>query len=331
MAVVRTVLGDVDPGALGSTNYHEHLFQVSPLLPGDELDDEGASEAEARLLRESGFSAMIDATPTCLGRRPGASARISSRASLHVVASTGAHREEHYCGGAHWILELSEQQLADRFTADVEVGMPAHDQPTSGARAVTPTGEPVRAGLVKAGIGYWRISPFERRVLAAVSQTHSRTGVPVMVHLESGSGAFEVLAVLVAEGVVADAVVLAHIDRNPDPVLHAELAAAGAYLGYDGFARAKDWPDSTLISCLERATELGAGDRLLVGGDVARRSRYVSYGGMPGLAYLGRRVVPRLRSSHVPDLARRVLVDNPARLLTMHGDRPPETSTKGAP
>ena len=47
MTSVRTVLGDVDPAELGTVDYHEHLFQVSPLLPGDELDDEERSGAEA--------------------------------------------------------------------------------------------------------------------------------------------------------------------------------------------------------------------------------------------------------------------------------------------
>ena len=32
--MVRTVLGDVAADRLGRTNYHEHLFQVSPLLIG---------------------------------------------------------------------------------------------------------------------------------------------------------------------------------------------------------------------------------------------------------------------------------------------------------
>ena len=62
-----------------------------------------------------------------------------------------------------------------------------------------------------------------------------------MVHLEHGSAAFELLEVLASDGVRPEAVLLAHVDRNPDPGLHAELAAAGAYLGYDGFARTRDW------------------------------------------------------------------------------------------
>lgn len=39
MKAVRTVLGDIAPEQLGVTNGHEHAFQVSPMLPGEELDD----------------------------------------------------------------------------------------------------------------------------------------------------------------------------------------------------------------------------------------------------------------------------------------------------
>ena len=40
---VTTVLGEIDARNLRRTDYHEHLFQATPLLPGDELDDEDAS------------------------------------------------------------------------------------------------------------------------------------------------------------------------------------------------------------------------------------------------------------------------------------------------
>ena len=137
-----------------------------------------------------------------------------------------------------------------------------------------------------------------------------------MVHLEHGSAAFEVLAALEVLGVPASAVALAHVDRNPDPGLHAELAAAGAYLGYDGWARSQRWPDSLLLDCLLRAAEQGAAERLLLGGDVARASRYRGYGGMPGLAYLGERVLPRLERETSPALVTALLETNPVRWLS---------------
>jgi 5-phospho-D-xylono-1,4-lactonase len=312
---VTTVLGNIDARSLGRTNYHEHLFQVTPLLPGDELDDEDASRQEAALLRESGFDAMIDATPTGLGRNPVALARISRATGIHVVATTGGHREAHYAPG-HWLLELSSGQLANRFTDDVQVGMPVRDDAGSAEVVANEAGLPVRAGVLKAGIDYWGWTEFERRVLAAVADAHARTGAPVMVHLEHGSAAFELLEVLASDGVRPEAVLLAHVDRNPDPGLHAELATAGAYLGYDGFARTRNWPDSMLIDCLVRSAELGAIDRLMIGGDVARRTRYVAYGGRPGLASVGRRVVPRLVQAGDKDLVEAVLVRNPARYLS---------------
>jgi len=299
ITLARTVLGDLAPSELGTTNYHEHLFQVSPLLPGEDLDEEAASTREATRLRNSGFASMVDATPLGLGRRPDAIARIAATTGLNIIATTGAHREEHY-GAHHWIREFTESTLADRFTTELTTGM---------------DDTAIRAGLLKAGIGYWRISTFERTVIAAVAAAHRVTSAPVMVHLEHASAGFEVLELLRLSGVAAHAVVLAHVDRNPDPVLHADLAATGAYLGYDGWARFKDWPESTLVDCAVRAIELGAGERIVIGGDVARRTRYVEYGGMPGLQHLGDRVLPRFRSAIGAELTRGITTLNPARLL----------------
>lgn len=314
--MIRTVLGDVPPDRLGRCDYHEHLFQISPLLPADELDDEQASGAEARSLRDAGIDAMVEATPTGLGRDPAGVARISARTGLAVVHVSGAHRHEHYPTG-HWLPEIGEDDLERRFTADVADGLPAADRPERGAPALGPAGEPVRAGMLKAGVGYWRIDPFERRVLATVGAAAAATGVPVMVHLEFGSTAWEVLDALATAGVSADRVVLAHIDRNLDPGLHAELTRAGAYLGYDGMARHREAPDSAIVDCLARVSAEGDPDRLLLGGDVARRSRYRSYGGIPGLGYLPTRFLPRLRAALGTELVDQLLVTNPARLLTV--------------
>ncbi|NAZ87844.1 aryldialkylphosphatase, partial [Kineococcus sp. T90] len=248
---VRTVLGDVPAGALGRCDYHEHLFQASVLLPGEDLDDEAASGREGASLRAAGIDAVVEATPTGLGRRPAAVARISAGTGLTVVHTSGAHRQEHYPHG-HWVLQAPVRELTARFTADVLEGLPAQDVRGRGAPARGPHGQPVRAGLLKAGVGYWRISAFEHRVLAATAAAARASGVAVMVHLEHGSAAWEVLEVLREAGVAPARVVLAHADRNLDPGLHAELIAAGAVLGYDGAARHRQAPDSAILDCLER-------------------------------------------------------------------------------
>lgn len=321
MTSVRAVLGDRPASQLGRVDYHEHLFQVSPLLAGDELTDEATSTREAELLYASGFHTMVDATPTGLGRDPAGLARISAATGLSILASTGAHREAHY-GSSHWLLEKTTAQLASRFVSDIQMGMPERDQPTESQPALSPARKPVRAGVLKAGIGYWSITAFERRVIEAVADAHAQTGAPVMVHLEYGSAAWEVLDLLAKSGVEASSVVLAHIDRNPDPGLHAELAAHGAYPGYDGVARHKSWPDSVVLNCLLEAAQRGANERIILGGDVARRTRYIASGGMPGLAYLGDRFVPRIVEAGGNDLTRMVLEANPQRWAARFSNLP---------
>ncbi|MFC6356491.1 phosphotriesterase family protein [Luethyella okanaganae] len=316
--MIRTVLGDIAPDELGPTNYHEHLFQTSPLLPGDELDDPDASLREARLLAASGFAAMVDATPIGLGRDATGMARISARTGLSVVATTGTHREAHYHAG-HWLRTLDVARRAKLFVRDIVDGMPDADAiPDKGAPAHTPAGDAVRAGLVKAGVGYWSITPFERTTLDAAAVAHGETGVPVMVHLEFCTAAHEVLDLLEAEGVAPRRVVLAHADRDPDPDLHLDLAARGAWLGYDGMARPRTRSEAELLDLAERVVARGGGTRILLGGDVARASRYIAYGGMPGLAYLGERYLPRLRKRIGDEATDAMLLANPRTCLSLH-------------
>ncbi|SED79815.1 phosphotriesterase family protein [Ruania alba] len=312
---IRTVLGDVDPATLGATNTHEHLFQVSPLLPGDDLDDPELSQAEAADLVESGFTAMIDATPIGLGRRPADVARISAAVGLTVVASTGVHREAHYPAG-HPMHTVSVAKRTALFRRDLTEAMPISDDVTHPTeRAVGPQGADVRAGLIKCGIGYWSISGFERSTLEAAGEVHRETGAPVMVHLEHCTAAHELLDLLVRCGVAPYRVMLAHADRLLDPGLHVELIARGAYLGYDGAARARNHSDAALIDLTEAVLAAG-GTRIVLGADVARASRYLAYGGMPGLAYLGRRYLPRLEARIGADAVHQILVQNPRELLT---------------
>lgn len=316
MAIVRTVLGDIAPAALGRTDVHEHLLMRSPLLRGDELDDLDRSATEAGMLRAAGIDALVELTPIGLGRDPLGVAEIARRTGLKIVLATGLHREAHY-PPEHWVHRTAPEVLAELFVRDLTEGCDAND--CSGPREA-PTH--VRAGVIKVGVGYWRISPTEHRVLEAAGRAHRRTGAAVVCHLQLGTAGPDVIDALGAVGVAPDRIALAHADRNPDPGLHGELAAAGAYVCYDGAGRAKYWPDSLLVDCLLQVAKAGHAERLLLGADVARRSAFRAYGGGPGLAYLPERFVPRLAAAGGQALVDRLLVDNPARFLAIEPASP---------
>ena len=95
-------------------------------------------------------------------------------------------------------------------------------------------------------------------------------------------------------------------------------------------ARHQYGPDSAILECLEDVVESGHGDRILLGGDVARRSRYISYGGMPGLSYLPARFLPRLVARIGRDAVDSALKVNPLRLLAL-GVKPADLLTVALP
>lgn len=212
----------------------------TPVLPGEQLDDRHRSGAEAESLRAAGIDALVELTTLGLGRDPDGLREISARSGLRIVMATGVQREAHHPPGDP-LRETPADALADRLVADIEVGV-----------------DGVRAGVIKVGAGYWSVSKFERRTIEAAGQAHRRTGAAVVCHLELGTAALEVLALLEAAGVPPSRVALAHMDRNPDPALHQEVAAAGAFVGYDGWARPKHHPDSALLACLLAVAEGGA-------------------------------------------------------------------------
>jgi predicted metal-dependent phosphotriesterase family hydrolase len=274
-AIIRTIRGDIAPADLGPCDAHEHLFLVTPAQPGDEYADVG--------------KALVDWTPIGLGRDLNGLHAVSDATGLHIVAATGVHRDVHYAADDPLRTE-GEEALADRFVADL-----------------------ARCGIVKVGAGYHHLSSFEAKAFAAAAAAHERTRAPVCVHTEHGTMGLSIVERLQELGVPPPSVVLAHVDRNPDPGEHAETAAAGAWLQLDGPGRTKYWPDSTILALIADLAERGHADRLLLGGDTGRRSMMRAYGGGPGLDYLFARFKPRLERELGRELSERIFVTNPAR------------------
>jgi 5-phospho-D-xylono-1,4-lactonase len=307
---VVTVAGPLPTGSLGVVDAHDHLFIASPAMRGGEIDDPDLVAAEVREARGTGIRSIVELTPIGLGRRPDLMRRVAAETGVAVVGATGYHRDAHYPPG-HWALEASVALLADRVVADLLVGMHPHDWE---GEAAPDSG---RAGVIKAGASYQRISPAEHRRLEAAAAGVVAAGVAVVVHTEIGTCGHEIVDVLEAAGARPDRIVLAHLDRNPDLELHAEIAGRGVALVYDTIGRIKYRPDSVLLDLVEGMVGAGHGDRLMLGLDLGVRDYFRSFGGGPGMRTLMADFVPRLRRRIGDAATDAILVANPARVYAV--------------
>ena len=308
---VQTVLGPVDPSCLGVVDAHDHLFLDSPALKGQSFGDLEPMVAEVEEARASGIATIVEMTPIGLGRRPDRMRELSWATGVAIVAASGYHRDAHYPEG-HWVHAAPVELLADRILTDLRAGM----HPTDWLGADVPL-DPARAGAIKGGTSYHRISPSEARRLDAIGGAAAATGAAVLVHAEIGTMAHEIVDRLEAAGTSADRIALAHMDRNPDAELHAEVCARGVILEYDTVGRTKYHPDSVVLDLIERMVSAGHGSRLMLGLDLGQRDYLRAYGGGPGLRYLMTAFAPRLRRRLGDAAVDAILIANPARFYAL--------------
>lgn len=312
--LVRTVDGDIASASLGRTDAHEHVFLSSPALAGEDFQDFTKAAQELVLVKESGIDTVVDLTTIGLGRRPAELAEVSRRSGLNIIAATGFHRDAHY-GPSHWIQSAARATLLDALISDVQKGIEASDWTTTSRNYTS-----ARAGIIKAGASYQKISASERLRLDICAEAALITGVPLAVHTEVGTAGHEILDAVERAGLSADRVLLAHLDRNPDADVHEELIQRGASLVYDTIGRIKYRPESTILDLCEEMVDRGHADHLMLGTDVGRRSTLLSYGGGPGMDVLGRTFIPRLHKRIGIEATDVLLVSAPARFFVLQGD-----------
>jgi predicted metal-dependent phosphotriesterase family hydrolase len=283
MSIVRTVLGDIDPRAMGVTYAHEHLVidggRPVQMQADFDLSDVDRMASEVAAAADFGLGTVVDAMPCDAGRSAVKLAELSRRTGVHVIAPTGLHHDRYY-GPAHWRHRLSIDELADLFVADICEGIDANDYSGPVVRRTAH-----RAGVIKVAGSAGGPSDVDRPTFEAAAQAHGRTGAPILTHCEGGTGGLEQVRLLVDHGVDPDHIALSHVDKVVDRGYHRELAATGAVREYDGSFRWGDEPNGTL-QLLQWAAEDGTLDQVVLGMDAARQGYYAVYGGRPGLTWL---------------------------------------------
>ena len=337
-----TVLGPVAPEELGVTLPHEHLLldltclwhpplhpwqeplvnavptlETRGLLHGDpyvsrpnlRLDGVDTAVEEVRTYGDAGGKTIVDLTVHGISPQPGALQEISKRTGVQVVAGCG-----YYVRTSHppYLSSATEEELAETMVREIVEG-------------IADTG--VRPGIIGELGTSGTIHDEERKVLRAAARAQRATGLAINVHLAIFSrNGRRVLDILEAAGADLTRVILSHLDEQPDTAYHRSVLERGAYVELDTFGSEmyfddsgeRESSDAERLEALLRLLEEGWRKRLLLSQDVCTKMHLRRYGGF-GYAHLLRAIVPRLRRRGVDDdTIRTLLVENPARILTVH-------------
>ena len=299
MSMVQTVLGPVPAGELGLTVSHEHLLCRPPGSVGEAdpdlvLDDPEAAIAELAAFKAAGGNAVVEVTPVDYGRDLDGLVALSRRSGVHIVAATGLHKDQF---SAPYTARLDEDQLADIFMRDLQVGVNG-----------------VRLGVIKLGSSLDQITPGERKAFTAAALAQRATGATITTHTEAGRLALEQLEVLIGAGADPERIVIGHLDRLLDTGYHEAVLRTGAYVGYDQIGKPKYATDARRAEALAILVARGHGAKLLISGDLGRKSYWSTYGGKPGLDYIPKTFLSMLCAAGLSaGQAEDLVVSNPAR------------------
>ena len=323
MAFVRTVDGDIDPQKMGVTYCHDHIYCVPQLWKerGDDdllLDDPEASKAELKIFAAAGGQTIYDATAIDYGRNVGVVKRIANEAGVQIIATAGFNKSLMWPGTMNdgrrtfdqWIASVSRKELASHIVSEVTEGMDGTD---------------IKGGVVKFGTGYNTISESEIKTVYAALDAHKETGAPIHAHTELGTMPLEQLDLLRQENVDPGRLTIAHLDRNPDPWLHRKVAETGVFFSFDGITRVKYYPENVRTRCILDLVKAGHEDQIMIGGDIARKTMFASYGkGGLGMGFILEKWVPRfIEEAGEAGFDGKTLIDkffvkNPQRAFAFH-------------
>lgn len=328
-AVIRTVLGDIDPATLagGHTLFHEHLdiggnYTVPPSEAPrgftDPLSDEEAEAFVSLVSDELRMSAELDGlaciVDAAIYRRTEQQLeflrQMATRSGVAVVAA-----------GAYWrapfpenIAAMNVDELTEHLITD------ARGQNWGAYGEVGTSLE---------------MHETERTFLHAVGRAHHVTNLPIFTHIEHEGCrpcGLEQLDVLEEENVDFSRVCIGHLSditaqQDPGWTSHQEIGRRGAWLGYDTVGRelqldtSADIPEADKVRMVLNVLEAGYEDQVLLAADFAASSQLKSNWGN-GFSTAIVQFVPKLRYAGVDDATlHKITVDNPRRFLAF---APPE-------
>lgn len=296
-----TVNGPVEGSKLGITYVHEHLL-VKP--QSDDLkycaytlQDVEKSTTEGRIFREAGGRTLVEMTPIYYGRNIAGCRAISIAAGIHVICTTGYHKEEFMPA---WFKERTEDDLFEIVRGEILDGMDETDS---------------RAGVIKFGTSFGTITKQEERAICVAARANHETGIPISTHCDKGTMAIEQTEYLKSLGVDLRKVLLCHIDSKMDIDYALKVCQTGVNICIDHVGRELADKDQFRVKLITELVRAGFTSQVTLSGDMGKINYLSAYGGQPGLSYILTQLKTELLGHITMEDFRRMTVDNPARIF----------------
>ena len=334
---VQTVLGPVEPEALGQVLMHEHLVWDirSPLLAAMQNQgpmlclcnyhetnygrtkvprnliskDVELATREVGYMKEAGGGTVVELSSGGLSPDPLGLQTISRETGAHIVMGCGHYVDEYQPAANH---ERSVDDFAEEMISQVFEGA---------------WGTDVRAGMI-GEIGCQ--SPWtdtEKRVMKAAIIAEGETGAALNVHPgRDSTQPQEVMGFVAAEGGRPERVVISHIDRTIfDRDEMCRLADTGCILEFDLFGQETsyyglnpkiDMPnDAVRLRHIRALIDRGHLDQIVISHDICYVSRLKEKGGH-GYGHIFQNVLPLMRDRDFTEAEiGAIMVETPQRIL----------------
>lgn len=333
----QTVLGPVDPAALGPTLMHEHLiWDIRTPAMRAEPDQgpeitlcncfainygrkrkvprnlrfrcEPTAVAELAELKAAGGRTVVELSSGGLDPDPAALARLAAEAGLNIIMGCG-----------HYVHEYQDAANATRTPEDFAREMV--DQVQLGA-----WGTEVRAGII-GEIGCqapW--TEQEQRVMAGALLAMAETGAALNVHPGRHPDQPQQVADFIrARGADPSRVIISHIDRTIfDEERLFRLADSGVVIEFDLFGQEAsyyalapiDMPnDAVRLKLIRALISRGHLERIVISHDICYQTRLTRFGGH-GYGHIFENVLPLMRERGFTEAEiAAITTGNPRRLL----------------
>ena len=316
-AIVRTILKDVPPDALGTgaTLFHEHLsINLSGLgggrggqppatpPPPPVTDDVDMIAQLVNKAGTEGVSCIVDGAHADMGRKMADLKTIASRTKVHIIASGGFYMQRTYPPD---IATKTDDQIADDLVRETR----EQRHGAFGEIGENPNGA--------------ELTLDERKVFRAIGKASVRTGLPIFTHNSYGTGpnvprdiGLQQLDILESVGVRPQHIAIGHtccLDDPPATIIK-EIAKRGAFVGFDRVTTVQQiMPDAKKVVMVMAFLEAGFADKLLLAADFTGQ-RAMDAG--PGYGRTLTGFLPLLRQAGVKDETLQMITrDNPRRFL----------------